>query len=129
MLLSAISIKIVEILILIITIFPAIVAVILKGKYFKLVLGLALINIAVAVIAQKHNPDATTQYLVISTFNIIFACIIWYLAFKRKAELVFSGNKETARKILSAGGWVIVLGVISIIAAFIYVAASVGLGG
>ena len=118
-----------EIFILIITIFPAIVAIVLKGKYFKLVLGLTLINIAVAVIAQKHNPDATTQYLVISTLNIIFACIIWYLAFKRKTESVLSGGKETARKLLSTGGWVIVLGVIAIIVAFVYLASSVGLGG
>jgi hypothetical protein len=109
-----------EIFILIITIFPAIVALVLKGKYFKLVLGLALLNIAVAVIAQKHNPDATTQYLVISTFNIIFACIIWYLAFKRKTETIFDGSNETARRLLSAAGWVIVLAVVAFIASFIY---------
>ena len=111
--------KTMEIFLLIITIFPAIVALILRGKYFKFILELVLVNIAVAVAAQKHNPTATTQYLVISTFNIILACIIWYLAFKRKTDQYIGNNEETARKLLGAGGWLIVLGTIAVIAAFI----------
>jgi uncharacterized membrane protein len=107
-----------EIILLVITLFPAIVALMLRGRYYVLVLGLVLINVGGIVIAEKRLSNTSPQYLIASTFNIIFACIIWYLAFKPKADVWAGGKKEGARKLLNVSGWVLVLAILLIITVF-----------
>jgi hypothetical protein len=63
-------------------------------------------------ICQSH----TTLFEIISVFNILFAVVIWYLAFKRSENT----GREGLLKLLTASGWLIVLSIIGVIAFFIY---------
>ena len=108
-----------EILLLVITLFPAVAALILKGKFFVLSTVLATINIVSVVIAHRIIPNSSPQYLIFSTANIIFACVTWYLAFQAKTGLSAAGNTALPRKLLSTAGWLIVLTTLISIAAIV----------
>jgi uncharacterized membrane protein len=106
-----------EIILLVITIFPMITALILRGKYWLLALSLALINLISILAIKKYESGVSPRYLTFSTLNIIFACVIWYIAFRPKNVLDSNQNIGT-KKMLSTSGKVIALVIIIIILGF-----------
>ena len=126
------SINAVLIIIIILSLFPAIVSIALRGKYFKLVLSLSLLNIVIAAIAfVPSNRDHSGIYGLISLFNILFGIVLWQLAFKRKdpvplvydpaagpivgSQLALENNHEGLRKFFAASGGLLAFGIIGFV--------------
>jgi hypothetical protein len=108
------SINAVLIIIIIVSVFPALVSILLRGKYFKIALPLSVLNIVIAVAAflaiiEPSNRCRATNssdlnniwskcddhswiYFLISLLNILVAIIIWYLAFKRNEDVPLTDN-------------------------------------
>lgn len=126
------------------TLFPIIVAFVLRGRRYKVVAFLGGLNTVVAVAALIYVHKCTTgvtqsclvtsyRYLVITTINIIAGIVIWYMAFAREdksnsipeniatSQLAgsqikgSSGSREGARKFLKITTWLIVLGIAALV--------------
>jgi hypothetical protein len=99
-------------LIAFVTIFPAVVALILRANYYKVVPLLAAFNLIIAWFAHFfintlltrwcEVPDLTTSchpgaglYAVISVLNILFAAFLWFLAFNPTSKPAKKRSKLT----------------------------------
>ena len=118
--------------------FAVIVALLLRGKYYKRVLLLAPLNLAIsllAFLATKTSPENCNSYsqncslgsdifrgfVFVSVLNIIATAAIWSLAFAKKEGTDQSNDKEGLRNILAASGAVIVFGVVAFVILFVAV--------
>ena len=113
----------------VITLFPVIVTLLLRGKYSRVVIVLAILNLIVFGTAY-HSFGV--HYLLVLTANIILAVIIWYLAFKRREDVLGASSPVTAaelssqirqqkglRILLTSTGWLIVLVILLVIVGFV----------
>lgn len=134
---------------IILTLFPVITSLVLRGRFYKLVLGLGLANSAIAVVSFILTDLPTDKclvegsyschlsnksYMIVATLNILASIVLWYMAFARAQTASnmtvnnltgnqmskFTSSGGTPRVILKGVGWLIVLSVLAFIGTLIW---------
>jgi hypothetical protein len=112
------SVNAVLVILIIVTVFPALASILLHGKYVKLVLPLAALNVLIEIaafttlIVLPNNCRAATYdwsrctdhggaYSLVSLANLVFGIVIWYLAFKRKDPSALTYNAASGPRTAS----------------------------
>jgi|GEM_PF-6550064 len=124
----------------VITLFPLIVAMVLKSRYMTAVVSLEIVGIAAFAFEYLHfmlpekRCTRTTQYLMgnahcgisnttvyflLIYFIITLSAIMWFMAFKQKDTVSGIAANRLTKPALTIAGWLIIVTIVLIIGGFI----------